>query len=674
MNILNNNINDNFKIRFNTSKFIDKIKFFALILVLSFMSFDISKSQEEEQDIVMPLNIGIYLGGNMNMHNPNFSNLSPFDTTRNILFDNSANSFGLNIGAIFNVPINNTFTFSGRIGYNGMSADLEANNLFTDTTSISTINSSLSYLEISPMMQFHNLLPIKRLYFLAGLELGIPISSTYDKTTTISTPSVTTVTNTTTGNEITDAGIRAALGLGLGYTFDLSEKIYLSPELSFRLPFTNVSSASQFDSWSAPQLRLGVNLTFGFGSDEEVAQIEESDEFKINNVSTYTTDQNGNKVKVDKIVIEDVQYSELFPLVPMVFFDLNESVPSKKTNTLNQSTEAGEFSVDNLEADAVAINNSVLDIIGQRMVNNPQAYLNIIGTNDGVKEKNSKDLSSKRAEFVKNYLMKNFNISADRLRVSSQNLPAKPSSSKDPDGIEENRRVEFSSNLSEIMAPIMIQKDKQTFATPLFVEFEADITADKEIDSWELNIEQSDKTLNNMTGKGNPTNMVWNLKPNELKANEIPIDYTLNIKSTNGKQSKKIGTIPVEYYSYNRKKSEERPDKIISKYSLIVFDFDSPEISQFDKDIIDKNIIPAIKNNSIVQIYGYSDRIGDEKYNQKLSMQRAMKVKEYLSEQNKSAKFETFGLGENIRIYDNDLTVGRQLSRTVQIYVITPKQ
>jgi len=523
-------------------------------------------------------------------------------------------------------------------------------------------------------MQFHNLLPIKRLYFLAGLELGIPISSSYDKTTTISSPTITNASDITTGNDITDAGIRVALGLGLGYTFDISDKIYLSPEFSFRLPFTNVSSANQFDSWSAPQLRLGVNLTFGFGSDDKVSEIEESDEFKINNVNMFTTDQNGNKTKVDKIVIEDVQYSELFPLVPMVFFDVNQSTPSSKTNTLNQSTQAGEFNIDNIEPDAIAINNNVVDIIGQRMVNNPQAYLNIIGTNDGVNEKSNKDISLKRAEFVRDYLIKNFNISTDRLRVSSQNLPSKPSSSKDKDGIEENRRVEFSSNLSEILAPIMIQKDKQTFATPLFVEFEADITTDKEIDSWELNVEQSDKTLNNMTGKGNPTNMVWNLKPNELKANEIPIDYTLNIKSANGKQSKKIGTIPVEYYSYNRKKSEERPDKIISKYSLIVFDFDSPEISQSDKDIIDKNIIPAIKNNSIVQIYGYSDRIGEEKYNQKLAMQRAVKVKEYLNEKNKSAKYETFGLGENIRIYDNDLTIGRQLSRTVQIYVITPKQ
>lgn len=669
-----NMINNNFKIRYNISVFINKIKFFALIIVMSFMSFDVSKSQEEEQDIVMPLNLGIYLGGNMNMHNPNFSNSFPFDTTRNVLFDNSANSFGLNIGAIINVPINSTFTFSGRIGYNGMSGDLEANNLFMDTNSVSTINSSLNYLEISPMMQFHNLLPIKRLYFLAGLELGIPISSSYDKTTTISSPTITNASEITTGNDIKDAGIRVALGLGLGYTFDISDKIYLSPEFSFRLPFTNVSSTNQFDSWSAPQLRLGVNLTFGFGSDDKVAEIEESDEFKINNVNMFTTDQNGNKTKVDKIVIEDVQYSELFPLVPMVFFDVNQSTPSSKTNTLNQSTQAGEFNIDNIEPDAIAINNNVVDIIGQRMVNNPEAYLNIIGTNDGVNEKSNKDISLKRAEFVRDYLIKNFNISTDRLRVSSQNLPSKPSSSKDKDGIEENRRVEFSSNLSEILAPIMIQKDKQTFATPLFVEFEADITTDKEIDSWELNVEQSDKTLNNMTGKGNPTNMVWNLKPNELKANEIPIDYTLNIKSANGKQSKKIGTIPVEYYSYNRKKSEERPDKIISKYSLIVFDFDSPEISQSDKDIIDKNIIPAIKNNSIVQIYGYSDRIGEEKYNQKLAMQRAVKVKEYLSEKNKSAKYETFGLGENIRIYDNELTIGRQLSRTVQIYVITPKQ
>lgn len=658
-------------------------KILLAVMLFCTISLDskIINAQEAEPNFIQPTNLGIYLGGNLNMHSPNFLNPYTIDTpnpvTKNILFNETSNSLGLNIGLIFNLPIDTTFTFSGRIGYNGMGVDLVGNSKYgttlLDTTLISNNSYSLSYLEISPMMQFHNLLPMKRLYFLAGLELGIPIASTYSQeTTTTSTP--TPITTTASDVEITDASIRVALGLGVGYTFDISDKVYLSPELSFRLPFTGVSSAANFDSWSVPQLRFGVNLTFGFGSDEKEPEVTNDPKFQINKVNISTSDEKGNKTNVDRVIIEDVQYSELYPLVPIVFFEANSAVPSEKTNILNNKTEVGEFNINNLESDALVINKNTLDILGKRLQENPSANLTITGTNDGNTEKTNKELAQKRAEFVRDYFVNNYQIDASRLRVNSQGLPSKPSALKDKDGVEENRRVEFSSNINDILAPIMIQKDKQTFATPLFVEFMPEITNEVEIDSWELTLEQSDKTLNVLSGTGDPSNMIWNISPNELKANEIPIDYTMIIKSKDGKVSKKIGTIPVEYYSYNRKKSEERPDKVISKYSLIVFDFDSPEISEFDKYILDKNVLPAIKSNSIVQIYGYSDRIGDEKYNQKLSTQRSVKVQEYLQSKVKAAKYETYGLGENIKIYNNDLTTGRQLSRTVQVYVITPKQ
>ena len=92
------------------------------------------------------------------------------------------------------------------------------------------------------------------------------------------------------------------------------------------------------------------------------------------------------------------------------------------------------------------------------------------------------------------------------------------------------------------------------------------------------------------------------------------------------------------------------------------------------KEIVDNNILPAIAYNSTVQIYGYSDRIGEENYNKKLALQRARNVEKYIRSKAKDAKFEVYGIGESIQPYDNDLTIGRQLSRTVQIYVITPKE
>ena len=282
--------------------------------------------------------------------------------------------------------------------------------------------------------------------------------------------------------------------------------------------------------------------------------------------------------------------------------------------------------------------------------------------------------AKKRAEFAKNYISVNYGIAPDRIDVDARNLPEKASSTRVEDGIQENRRIEITSNVPMVTEPLIIEKDRQTFSTTNLIEFEPKIESSDSITTWNLEINQTGKLLISFGGTDMPGKIQWNVQPNELKQSDVPVDYTLVVENAGGKQSMKSGTIPVEYLSYNRKKVEDKPDKIISKYSLVVFDFDSPEISEKDKEILKKNVIPSINYNSVIQIYGYTDRIGDDSYNQKLALRRAESVKKFLEPFTKSNKIEVYGIGENIEIFDNDLPVGRQLSRTVQIYVITPKE
>ncbi|MDX9790933.1 MAG: OmpA family protein, partial [Candidatus Kapabacteria bacterium] len=143
--------------------------------------------------------------------------------------------------------------------------------------------------------------------------------------------------------------------------------------------------------------------------------------------------------------------------------------------------------------------------------------------------------------------------------------------------------------------------------------------------------------------------------------------------TANNKYASENGTLPVEYFSITRKKTEERADRTISKFSLMLFDFNSPDVSELDQRVILNSIIPEIKFNSTVQIYGYTDLIGDADYNKKLALQRANSVRDILQNKVKDAKYEVFGVGESVQIFDNKTAAGRQLSRTVQVYVITPK-
>lgn len=653
------------------------MKRILILSILLLISFELS-AQGTKKDI--PFNLGIYGGLNFNFHTPSF-NYGVYDLTNpldpffvgNMTHRSNATSIGGNFGIIANIPLDNMFVISGRLGYNMLGGELK------DTVGTNTTNATLNYLEISPILQIHNLIENQDIYFLAGLELGIPLTKT-------ATAKYFSTLNNTEYNiadtEIPDVNTRIALALGAGWTFEIGDDIFLSPEVSYRLPFTKVSkeatdlNQANFYTWDVPQLRAGVNLTFGIRPSEDVVVEEKvNTELSVDMADITGLDMQGNRMPINQIKVEETQYTELFPIIPYVFFDENTDEPARSTQVMVSSNEAGSFNVETLEPDAIKINSSTLDIIGSRMVSDRNAAIKLIGTVDAKNESPKSDLAKKRADFAKNYLVVNYGIDANRITTESTGLPSKPSSSRDNDGIAENRRVEISplNSNSSLLKPIVIQSDKQRLSTPPIVQFTPKVTSNEEIDGWEMEIKQSGKLLKTYAGNGTPDKIQWTISPNELSSNEIPADYNFTVWTKSGAKNNYSGSIPVEFLSISKKKSQDTPDKTISKYSLVLFDFDSPNVSDLDKSILNEFVMPNIKFNSTVQVYGYSDRIGSEDYNKKLATNRANAVKDLILQKAKDAKVEVFGVGEGVQIYDNNLTTGRQLSRTVQIYVITPK-
>lgn len=649
-----------------------------ILLVVNLINLN---AQSKEKDI--PLNLGGYFGLNYNMHNgefyyPSLVNTPPADIT--VPFYGSESSIGLNAGFIINVPFNNMFVFSGRLGLHGAGADFSTlgveTSLLDTTTYTDSFNSSLMYGEIDLFMQFHNLIPVDNLYLLAGLELGFPVTSSYERTevTTIASSTFKSENTDILNSDIVDSPMRLALALGAGYMMEISDDVFLTPEVSFRLPFSNVSdfNGNTANDWNFAQLRAGVSLTFGFGDEEVEPDPESTIDVGLKDIRAYNKD--GMAYSVDNIKVEEVKYTELFPIVPYIFYNEGSKYPSAATQTLAAERETGKFVIDDIEADAIEINRNTLDIIGTRMQENTAADLKITGTIDNKSEKGNLTLAKERAEQAKNYLVVNYGISPDRITVEASKAPSKPSSTRVEDGIAENRRIEFSTKDKTLLNPMLVEKEKSSIANPDLVEFVPEVVSTDSITRWQLELSQSGKMIKTFNGGGNPDEIQWAIKPNQLAASDLPVEYNLTVENNKGKANNVTGSIPVEFVSTSQRTQEVKPDKTISKFSLVVFDFDSPEISDHDKEIIDNNILPAIAYNSTVQIYGYSDRIGEENYNKKLALQRARNVEKYISSKAKDAKYEVYGIGESIQPFDNDLTIGRQLSRTVQIYVITPKE
>jgi len=631
-----------------------KIKFISLAILLMFL---IKNPLLAEDDLFrQPTNIGASLNLNFNMHSPSFS--YPINTSESLLFDKNANSLGAALGLIGNFPITDYITFSGRIGYNMLNGELEKDNY--------KLKTSLSTLEITPTVQVYNLFPIRPLYLLGAIELGVPLSKKYN----INDNGTELVPDT----DIPDASFRMALGLGVGYTFKLTDKIYLSPEASFRIPFTKVSANDAFKSWDVPQLRLGVNLTFGIGGDD--ASMEESENRYLNvgmsEVRYY--DNNGNTKPIKRVKVEEVKYMELFPLVPYVFFPESGATPTANTQIVSDEATAGDFQIQNLETNALKINLATLDIIGSRMKQYPKTQLTITGTNDSKNEGKNKSLAIERAEFAKNYLVKKFSIEASRIQTKEVGLPAKASTMKVDDGIEENRRIEFSSINPELLAPIIIDSESQTISDPNLAEFVPVIESSDEIKAWTLEVSQAGKELQKFDGIGQPVPLQWSIHPNQLQSNELPVEYRFNAETESGIKKSVSGTIPVEYISKSKKKTEQLQDKVVSKFSLVLFDFDKADITKPDLDILNQYVLPEIKFNSSIKIFGYTDRIGDKAYNKGLAERRANEVKKFLlSKGVKESQTEVVPIGEDILIFDNNNPIGRHLCRTVQILIITPR-
>lgn len=632
---------------------------------------------------------GFYGGLNINFHSPNFTdpnriisnNLYNVDSST---FSTNATSIGFAIGGIVNYSINDRFQLSGRLGYNGLGTKITSSSRrFTasDTVPInSEIDASLGMIEIAPLLRVKNVFAPAPLNLLGGFEFSIPFMTSYthvDRTVS-GTPSP-LLDGQSSQDRISnpiaslDAAMRAAFVIGADYEIPLNKTTSLVPEITFRMPFTTVSSNTAFDSWSVPQLRVGISLTFGNDNKMKDDNIPSNLDIQMDNIGYYTPD--GLFTPLNFLKVEDIAYSELYPVVPYIFFEANSNKPfTKEYQSENTTARAGAFTLNNLQPDAISINRSLIDIIGYRMNANKQAQLTITGTTDGKTENKNTTIAKERAEYVKNHLMSSYGIEENRLQVVARGLPAKPSANTVPEAEAENRRVEFSSTSRDIVAPIILKSDNQRIAYPELIEFRPKVISNKGISDWNLQISQAGKSLRTFSGHGTLTPQRWQIRPNELSNSQINVEYTLTVQDSSGVKKEAYGTIPVEYLSSTKKRSEQLADKSISKFSLVLFDFDKAELTEENARIVEEQVLPSIQYNSTVTIIGYSDDLGEANYNQKLSQKRADVIKKVLEAKIRDAKYTAKGIGENVPIFDNTSIIGRHLSRTVQIIVETPKK
>jgi OOP family OmpA-OmpF porin len=102
----------------------------------------------------------------------------------------------------------------------------------------------------------------------------------------------------------------------------------------------------------------------------------------------------------------------------------------------------------------------------------------------------------------------------------------------------------------------------------------------------------------------------------------------------------------------------------------VLFGFDKDALKDEGKKILDVEVIEKMKAHpevELVLITGHTDRIGDDKYNQKLSERRANQVKKYIASQGVDAsRLHAVGKGETQPVADCKGVRGKKLIECLQ--------
>lgn len=590
-----------------------------------------------------------------------------------------------------------------------------------DVYSKNTIDSRLMSIGIDPYVSFKF---FDQINSYIGFRLGYFINGSFDQIEKITRPNNVTfkggslTRNERNNEEIPEFNPLQIWGMfGLGYDLPIGRKTYLTPEIRYYLPFMDLTDVY----WKTASLQFGLSLRYPIMADDRVyvkdtifnrdttvvplAGISnekivlmdvkrETIELQDGNLVTQRTlikeryrreipdkklltasliaeaiAADGSRKKNPMVIIEEIETVEQFPLLPQVFFQAGSSDLTKTGLRLLSKSDVGKFSETELPWKTLDLYEDLVNIIGLRLKQNPSARITITGANNatGV-EAGNLELSEKRAVAVKNYLVDIWGIEPARIAIEKRGLPEMPSSQATTDGIEENSRSEISSTDFAIIKPVVL-KDIRRKANPPVVEIIPEVNAEAGLESWIIDINQGSQRIRQFSGDDKLRTINWEIEEEPIPSTESAIAISLAAKDKIGQSAVANQNLVLEQLTIRKKRDEIKDDKIIEKYSLILFDFDKAEIKPNHIRTLNE-IKQQIKPNSKVTISGYADRIGDRDYNRELSRRRIENTQKIL--QVPSANLTTKPIGNDVLLYDNSSPQGRAYSRTVQILIETP--
>ncbi len=528
---------------------------------------------------------------------------------------------------------------------------------------------STTSLRFLPALSLYPAVSGARPFISAGPALGLTLAGKYEVHEEITSPATAEFLSGGQvrhygGGDFSTLSARVPIGVhvGLGVDLPAGRSLELTPTLRGVLWFGN-----DVEELGLKGAELGLSLRLSYRIDRRRNPVVVSSDGR--GPGNALVSLRAGAVRTGTSQLSDTLHgirvrrlsTRLHPLLTYIFFNKGDSaIPPRYTH---QPTRAvGDFSEQDLEGEStLAVYHSLLDIIGSRLRRHPDAPLRIVASGpDARTDAEGLDLARKRGMGIRSYLADVWRIDTSRLTLETRRSPSAVSSEETEDGAAENRRVELLSSDLSITAPIVFV---DTINTVEWEHLAADVVieAPSELSSWSLTAGE------NVIAQGEDVASVrqrFDRPGREVVTQDVgTLPVVVRYETDGGDEGTASTYVPVSVTSVDSGRSLGT-----GSYSLILFDFRSSDLRTEHVRTLDL-INDGTDPRASARIEGYTDRLGSDDLNLKLSADRARSVAKGL----RMRVDEIVGRGESIDLYDNDLPEGRFYSRSVTIVTRLPE-
>ena len=649
----------------------------VVIIALSWLSAQTPIQAQEAQAVKYAKPswyFGVAGGANFNFYRGSTNQLNAAFTPPATFHD--GDGVGLFIAPLLEYrPADSRWGVMLQAGYDSRKGSFDQ--VLTDCDCPADLSTDLSYITVEPSVRFA---PFKSNFYLyGGPRLAFNLDKSFEYQLGINPAFPDQEASPAVPGDFSEIEKTIlSIQIGAGYDIPLSSdsnktQFVLSPFVSFQ-PYFGQNPRST-ETWNNTTIRAGVALKFGQGQN-----IQEATDMVKDREVDFTVNSPSN-------VQGEKRMTEVFPLRNYVFFNEGSTeIPNRYVSLTKDQVK--DFKEDQLETFApknlsdrskrqMTVYYNVLNILGDRMQKNPSATITLVGSsNNG----NTDGLAM--AESVKTYLVNVFVINATRITTKGQDKPNIPS--EQPGGTlelvllrEGDRRVSIESNSSDLLMEFQSGPDAPLKPVQIVALQEAPVDsyvtfnnkgAGEALSSWSLQIADEQGKVQSF---GPYTEEEVKIPGKSILGNRPEGDFKVKMigQTKSGKIIEK--EIPVHVTLWTPAKMEDG-----MRYSIIYEFNTSKAITMYEKYLTEV-VTPKIPVGATVLIKGHTDIIGEEAYNQGLSLARANDAKNIIANAlaktgRNDVKFEVSGFGENENNspFENKTPEERFYNRTVIIDII----